>query len=143
MPPFQRDSITGCIADNPTLRPRTVITTYYQETFNDREIDLEEFLQCAKRGGRPFFVFILECSEKENMKRMTSRSSGFKTKLTDLKILEEIRKNHFVFSFYDAGFKPPDVWEFRLDVEDLGPQEAASSILEQMSQVLGQRPDSA
>lgn len=126
--PVQRSPVLDCIAHNPSLRPRTVISTYYQETFSDRAIDLDEFYESAKAGGRPFFVFILQRSKEENIKRLSKRSSGFKSKLSDVKILEDILQNHFVYSFYNAGFKPPDVWEYRLDVGSIEPEEAAAAI---------------
>ncbi|KAL9080471.1 MAG: hypothetical protein Q9157_000785 [Trypethelium eluteriae] len=127
---FQRDPIFDCIATNPSLRPRTVITTYYQETFADRAIDLEECLHSARRGGRLLIVFILTCSKEENMRRLLDKSRESKSKLRDIKILEDILENHFVYSFDKAGFKPPTVWEYSLDITSLDPQGAALVILD-------------
>lgn len=119
-----------CIAENSTLQRQTIITTYYQETFGDgRAIDLEEFYRSAKKCGRLFIVFILRCSEKENIRRFSSRPSGLKSKLTDQTILEDILHSHRVYSFLKAGYKPPDVWEHELDVDDMSPEEAAANIL--------------
>lgn len=126
---IQRDPLLECIASNPALRPRTVITTYYQETFDDRAIDLEDFYRCAKKGGRPFIAFILTCSEQENIKRLSDKSRESKSKLRDVKILDDILKNHFVYSFHKAHFEPPDVWEYSLDITNLQPDEAAADIL--------------
>ena len=82
-------------------------------------------------------VFILRCSPEENTRRLLDRSSSLKSRLTDAKILEEIRRNHFVFSFLEDGFKKPDVWEYQLDIEDTKPGEAARKILELMKDVPG------
>lgn len=82
-------------------------------------------------------VVILRCSERENIRRLLSRSSGLKSKLTDASILEDIRQNHVVYSFYNDGFGPPDVWEFELDVEHSGPKDVASNILELVKDVSG------
>ena len=111
-----------------------MITTYYQETFSDRAIDLEEFYHAAKKGGRPFIVFILTCSKEENIKRLADKSRESKSKLRDVNILEDILKNHFVYSFYKAGFHAPDVWEYRLDITSLKPEEAAAEMLEKVKQ---------
>ena len=125
------------IANNPSLQQRTIITTYYQETLEDREIDLKEYFESAMKGGRPFVVFILRCSPEENTRRLLGRSTSPKSRLTDADILKEIRQNHFVYSFFDDGFKKPDVWEYQLDIEDTKPEEAARKILELMKDVPG------
>lgn len=101
----------------------------YQETFSDRAIDLEEFYESAKKGGRFSIVSILYCSEQENIRRLSHRSSGSKTKLNDVAILEHIRRDHFVYSFYGSGFNSSAVWEYHLDIENMLPQDAASKIL--------------
>ena len=134
-PYWQRTPILDSIAKNPSLRKRTIITTYYQETLEDREIDLKEFLESATRGGRPFIVFILRCSPEENTKRLLGRSRSSKSSLRDENILNDIRQNHFVYSFFDDGFQKPDVWEYQLDVEDTKPAEAARKILELMKDI--------
>ncbi len=82
-------------------------------------------------------VFILRCSPEENTRRLLSRSTSPKSRLTDANILMEIRQNHFVYSFFDDGFKKPDVWEYQLDIEDTKPEEAARKILELMKDVPG------
>lgn len=132
-----RTPILDSIANNPALRERTIITTYYQETFETREIDLKEYLETAKRGGRPFVVVVLRCSEKENTRRLVGRSPGSKSKLTDASILEDILQNHVVYSFYNDGCKSPDVWEYELDIEKSTPKEAASNILKLIKDVPG------
>lgn len=132
---LQRSSVMNYITHSPALRLCTIIATYYQETFSDREIDLEEFYTSANQGGRALIVFILTCSVEENIRRLSSRSSGFKSKLTDVDILKDIRQNHFVYSFYDAGYRQPDVWEIRLDVGDKTPEAAASNMLETIKSV--------
>lgn len=130
-----RTPILDCIANNPSLQHRTIITTYYQETLEDREIDLKEFFESAMRGGRPFMVFILSCSPQENTRRLLGRSRSSKSSLRDENILNDIRQNHFVYSFFDDGFQKPDVWEYQLDIEDTKPEEAARKILELMKGV--------
>ena len=125
------------IANNPSLRQRTVITTYYQETLKDREIDLKEYFESAMKGGRQFVVFILRCSPEENIKRLVGRPKSPKSRLTDANILREIRQNHFVYSFFNDGFKKPDVLEYELDIEDTKPEEAARKILELLKDVPG------
>ena len=129
------------IANNPSLRQRTVITTYYQETLEDREIDLKEFLDSAVKGGRPFVVFILSCSPEKNVSRLLDRERSLKSRLADADILKDIRQNHSVYSFYDDGFvlesARPTVWEYVLDVEDTKPEEAAHQILDIMKDVHG------
>ena len=82
-------------------------------------------------------VFILRCSPEENTRRLLGRSTSPKSRLTDADILKEIRQNHFVYSFFDDGFKKPDVWEYQLDIEDTKPEEAARKILELMKDVPG------
>ena len=133
----QRTPILDSIAKDPSLRQRTIITTYYQETLEDREIDLKEYLESAVKAGRPFLVFILRCSPEENTERLLDRSSNSKSKLTDAKIMEEIRQHHCVYSFFDDCFKRPDVWEYQLDIEHTKPEEAARKILELMKKVTG------
>ena len=125
------------IASNPSLRQRTIITTYYQETLKDREIDLKEYFEGAVKGGRPFVVFILRCSPEENIRRLLGRPASLNSRLTDTDILKDIRQHHFVYSFYDDGFKQPDVWEYQLDIEDTKPEEAAHKILEHLKTVPG------
>ena len=117
------------VAHNPTLQQRTVITTYYQETLDTRDIDLQEYLASAKAGGRPFVVFILQCSPEENIKRLVGRSSNSKSRLSDADILTDIRQNHYIYSFLEQGYSSPDVWEYRLDNENLRPEEAAHQAL--------------
>ena len=134
-PYSQRTPILDSIAKNPSLRQRIIITTYYQETLEDREIDLKEFFESASRGGRPFVVFILCCSPEENTRRLLGRSRSSKSSLTDENILNDIRQHHFVYSFFDDGFQKPDVWEYQLDVEHIKPEEAARKILELMKDV--------
>ena len=125
----QRAPILDSIAKNPVLRQRTVITTYYQESLENRSITLHDFLASAKTGRRPFVVFILQCSPEENIKRLVGRSSTWKSKLSDADILKDIRQNHTVYSFLKHGYSTPDVWEYRLDIENLPPEEAARQIL--------------
>lgn len=134
-PSLQRTPVLDSIAKNPALRQRTIITTYYQETLEDREIDLKEYFESAKEGGRPFVVFLLRCSPEENIRRLLARSASPNSRLADADILKEIRQNHFVYSFYNDGFKKPSVWEYQLDIEDTEPEEAARKILEIMKDV--------
>lgn len=131
----QRTPILDCIANNPALQQHTVITTYYQDTTETREISLKEYLECAIKGRRPFVVVILGCSEGENTRRLLGRSPGSKSKLTDVNILKEIRQNEVVYSFYEDGFKSPDVWEYRLDIENTKPKETAHEILELLNKI--------
>lgn len=74
-------------------------------------------------------VFILQCSLEENVKRLVGRSSTPKSKLSDVDILTDIRQNHYVYSFLEHGYSTPDVWEYRLDIENLRPEEAAHQVL--------------
>ena len=127
------------IANNPSLQHDTIIATYYQETLTDREIDLKEYFESARKGGRPFVVFILHCSPEENTRRLLGRPTNLKSRLTDANILKEIRQNHFVYSFSNDGFKKPDVWEYRLDIEDTMPEEVARKIMELMKDVAAAR----
>ena len=113
---------------NPALQQRTIITTYYQDTLETSDITLHEFLASAKKGGRPFVVFILQCSLEENIKRLAGRSSTWKSKLSDVDILGDIRQNRSVYSFLEHGYSPPDVWEYRLNIENISPKEAAHQI---------------
>ena len=82
-------------------------------------------------------VFILQCSPEENIKRLVGRSSTSKSKLSDLDILTDIRQNHYVYSFLEHGYSTPDVWEYRLDIENLQPEEAAHQILQALTDVPG------
>lgn len=74
-------------------------------------------------------VVILHCSEEENIRRLTGRSPGSKSKLMDVDILREIRQKHFVYSFYSDGLKVPAHWKYELDIENLEPEKAAGTIL--------------
>lgn len=125
-----RTPVLNSIAKDPVLQQRTIITTYYQETLETREIDLKEHFESAKGGGRPFVVFILKCSPDENIRRLLSRSSSSNSRLSDVNILTDIRQNHFVYSFFEDGYKSPDVWEYQLDIENVKPEEAAHKILQ-------------
>ena len=136
-PSSQRTPILDSIARLSSLQQRTIITTYYQETLEDREIDLKEYFESARRGGRPFVVFILRCSPEENTRRLLGRSRSPKSRLTDASILKEIRQHHYVYSFFDDGFKKPDVWEYQLDIDDTEPEKAARKILELMKDIPG------
>ena len=80
-------------------------------------------------------VFILRCSPEENTRRLLGRSTSSESRLTDENILNDIRQHHFVYSFFDDGFKKPDVWEYQLNVEDTKPEEVARKILELMKDV--------
>lgn len=82
-------------------------------------------------------VFILRCSPEENTRRLLGRPASLNSRLTDTDILKDIRQHHFVYSFYDDGFKQPDVWEYQLDIEDTKPEEAAHKILEHLKTVPG------
>ena len=82
-------------------------------------------------------VFILHCSAEENIRRLLGRPTVPKSRLTDVNILKEIRQNHFVYSFFNDGFRKPNVWEYQLDVEDTEPEEAARKIVELMKDVPG------
>ena len=73
-------------------------------------------------------VFILNCNPEENTRRLTGRSVS-SSKLTDANILKEIRRNHVVYSFFDDGFKAPDVREYQLDIDEIKPEEAAHKML--------------
>lgn len=73
-------------------------------------------------------VFILQCSPEENIKRLVGRSTS-KSRLSDVDILTDIRQNHTVYSFLEHGYSTPDVWEYRLDIDTLPPEEAAHRIL--------------
>ena len=73
-------------------------------------------------------VFILQCSPEENIKRLIGRSTS-KSRLSDVDILKDIRQNHTVYSFLEHGYSTPDVWEYRLDIENLPPEEAARQVL--------------
>ena len=125
------------IANNSSLQQRTVITTYYQETLEDREIDLKEFLDSAMKGGRPFIVFILTCSPQKNISRLLGRRRNLRSKLADADILKEIRQNHSVYSFYNEGFARPTVFEYVLDIEDTKPEETALKVLDILKDVRG------
>ena len=74
-------------------------------------------------------VFILQCSPEENIKRLVGRSSNSKSRLSDADILTDIRQNHYIYSFLEHGYSSPDVWEYRLDIENLRPEEAAHQVL--------------
>ena len=89
------------------------------------------------KGGRPFVVFILLCSPEENTRRLLGRSTSPKSRLADANILKEIRQNYSVYSFFNEGFKKPNVWEYQLDIEDTKPEEAAHKILELMKDIPG------
>ena len=108
---------------------RTIITTYYQETLGNRDNTLHEYLASAKAGGRPFVVFILQCSPEENIKRLVGRSSTWTSKLSDVDTLIDLRQNQLVYSFLEHGYSNTDVWEYRLDIENVPPEEAAHRIL--------------
>ena len=82
-------------------------------------------------------VIILSCSPEKNISRLLGRGSHWKSKLANADILKEIRQNHFVFSFYNDGFARPMVWEYKLDIEDTEPEEAALQILDLMKDVHG------
>lgn len=82
-------------------------------------------------------VFILRCSSEENVRRLLGRPTVLKSRLTDANILKEIRQNHFVYSFFNDGFREPNFWEYQLDVEDNKPGEAARKIVELMKDVPG------
>ena len=137
IPTSQRTPILDSIANNPSLRQRTIITTYYQETLEDRQIDLKEYFESARKGGRPFVVFILHCSPEENTRRLLGRPTSPKSRLTDANILKEIRQNHFVYSFSNDGFEKPNVWEYQLDIENTEPEEAARKIIELLKDIPG------
>lgn len=82
-------------------------------------------------------VFVLTCSPEENTRRLLSRSSRPNSRLSDEKILNDIRQHHFVYSFVEHGYKSPDVWEYQLDIDHIKPAEAARKILELMKDVPG------
>ena len=82
-------------------------------------------------------VIVLSCSPEKNISRLLGRESNWKSKLADADILKEIRQNHFVYSFYNDGFARPTVWEYKLDIEDIKPEEAALKILGFMKDVHG------
>ena len=107
----------------------------YQETLEDREIDLKEYFESAVQGGRPFFWCSFCAAVRK--RRLLERSSSPISRLKDAKILEEGRRKHFVYSFLEDGVKKPDVWEYQLDVEDTKPEEAARKIIELMKDVPG------
>ena len=122
------------------MKDKTIITTYYQETLTDREIDLKEYLESAKGGKRSFVVFDLTCSTEENIKRLESRSASCaSSRLSDVNILRDIRENHHVYHFYDHGYQAPDVYEYALDIDELKPAQAAAKLLEYLKGVPGAR----
>ena len=82
-------------------------------------------------------VIILKCSPEENVKRLLGRPLTAKSRLSDVDILRDIRQNHFVYRFYDDGYKSPGVWEFELDIESVKPNEAAQKIVELLESNLG------
>ncbi|KAL8792684.1 MAG: hypothetical protein Q9195_004744 [Heterodermia aff. obscurata] len=125
-----RAPILDSISQHTALLQRTIITTYYQETLENSDISLHEYLASAKAGGRPFVVFILQCSPEENIKRLVGRSSTWKSKLSDVDILADIRQICSLYSFSEHGYGAPEVWEYRLDIEDIRPEDAAHRILE-------------
>lgn len=98
-------------------------------------MDLKEYLESAVRGGRPFWCVFCAVVRKRILGDLLGRSSRSKSRLTDAEILEEVGRNRFVYSFFDDGYKKPDVWECQLDVEDTKPEEAARKILELMEDV--------
>ena len=74
-------------------------------------------------------VFILKCSLEENIRRLRSRSSSSSSMVLDVKILTNIRQNHFIYSFFEHGHRIPEVWEYQLNNENVKP-EAAHKIVE-------------
>ena len=138
--PIQRKPVLDTISHNPALKPKTIITTYYQETLTDREIDLKEYMESAKRGERSFVVFNLTCSIEENVRRLQSRAAGtnvLSSRLADVRVLEDVRRNHVVFSFGEHGYHIPDVYEYGLDVEHVEPAQAARKLLEYLGDIPG------
>lgn len=75
-------------------------------------MDLKEYLESAVKGGRPFWCFILRRGPEESTRRLLGRSSCSDSRLTDAKVPEEVGRHHFVFAFFDDGYKKPDVWEY-------------------------------
>ena len=82
-------------------------------------------------------VFILQCSPEENSKRLAGRPSTSRSLLTDIEFLADIRQNHYVYSFLEHGYSTPDVWEYRLDIENLPPEEAAHQVLKALKDFPG------
>ena len=64
------------------------------------------------------------------MSRLVDKSRELKSELRDVRILKDILENHFVDSFRNAGFQPPDAWGYNLDITSTYPHKAALAILD-------------
>lgn len=84
-----------------------------------------EYLAAAEMAGRPFVPVYLTCDVDTNLGRIETqeRINSGTTKLTDAKVLEDIRSRCKLFVFECCP-------GLSIDITDLGPLEAASKILD-------------
>ncbi|CAH0046196.1 unnamed protein product [Clonostachys solani] len=112
---------------NPRWAEHTIIFTDSQTTDLLGEAVAREYQAAAEAAKRPFTPVYLTCDCEVNITRATSheRLQGGTTKLTDAKIIRDIRSRCKIFRF-EAGDRQP----CSIDTTTLTPADAASKIIE-------------
>ncbi|KAL7932205.1 hypothetical protein V8C35DRAFT_96924 [Trichoderma chlorosporum] len=109
----------------PTLISKTIVFTDCQSDDELGQATAQEYLQAARKAGRPFLSIYLSCETELNIKRATSseRTLGTTTKLTDAAMLREILSRCKMFRFEDSPYEA-----CHIDTTDLTPRDAALKI---------------
>jgi chloramphenicol 3-O-phosphotransferase len=113
------------IASAKSTREVTWIFTDQQSSSNLGSSSARDYQNAAHVRGSPFISIVLHCELNENLKRVVgqNRGMGSNTKLTDVDILQSIRRAEDIFRFKDE-------YELELDITYLTPSEAAAKIRE-------------
>lgn len=101
----------------------SIICTDQQSSDRVGAAVVEDYIQAATRLQSTFISVILQCSEEENVKRLSGRGrkAGATTKLTSSDVLLAIRKTEDIYKFRNDS-------ELVLDVSSLSPGDAAACI---------------
>ncbi|KAF9875522.1 hypothetical protein CkaCkLH20_06903 [Colletotrichum karsti] len=118
-----RREILGLLR-RPATRDTTWIFTDSRCTSATGSAAAEDYREAAAVRGVPFVSVVVDCGLEENQRRLVreGRGEGKNTKLTDVGILEAVRREEIMFRFGGEA-------ELELDVSELTPVEAARMIL--------------
>ncbi|KAL8722297.1 MAG: hypothetical protein Q9225_001202 [Loekoesia sp. 1 TL-2023] len=119
---YVRKGILDSIATSQSLRDVTWIFTDSQSSGEVGATAVADYIHAAQTRGSLLISVILTCDGDENVRRMTSKQRG-KTKLNDVSILLDIRRDEDLYRF---GGKA----ELELDVSQLSVASAAQTIAE-------------
>lgn len=119
---LQRKGILDSIAASQSLRDVTWIFTDSQSSDEVGAAAVADYIHAAQTRRSSLISIILTCDGDENVRRMTSKHRG-KTKLNDVNILLDIRRDEDLYRF---GGKA----ELELNVTQLSAASAAQTIAE-------------